>query len=545
MKVVILILGQTIDDIKTETETPLSLCRLKGEQTVLAHQLRSLENYGVDNVLVAGKIEETHRATAHTARFPGICFSFAEKPAGQAMSAWLAGLLAGEQEEPVLLLREDIIFNAALVKALADHFDPVVLAVDKTAPLQEGILRVRADMSRLSKISTAIQGVGCFAFPGAFKLDKAALECWSRALKERDTDSPEEMFLALQAVLDACSAKYIAVEAMFKEDWDINTANFNRDARDTKDRPLIKQISGGEDLLRTREYLRYYDKGQIVESGRSSVLGIFKKLRRYHLSKPLVVHDETWDELPVAYLLEYYGVAHVLFPVAGKWAEEASCRRAAELFQSEGCDCVISIGSRAAVDTAKYVCCPPEEEMPQGFIHHFAAPSLAACETAATAHMVLQKEEGTMLVQHPGLLASDVALDANLSFPRGAKAKKDSFGFVRGLCARVLEATQRENAGKPLMFTTDMPLADKAKEAALQLALAGAQMLAKNRKGYLKASTNKECRVMEAFYTIGQASGLQAALQEPVFQGESSLPGLSQAGETMPALLKKMNVSML
>lgn len=152
---------------------------LKNGETILARQLRLLQEAGIDEVVITtGPFEEQLRATA--AAFPALRITFVPNPdyasTNYIYSMHLARALL---QDELLLMHGDLVFNRRLLQRLLAlpgggsaatvHFTRALPEKDFKARVQDGCLR---------EVSIHIFDADCFAFQPLYRLSAADAQAW-------------------------------------------------------------------------------------------------------------------------------------------------------------------------------------------------------------------------------------------------------------------------------------------------------------------------------------------------------------------------------
>lgn len=151
---------------------------LKNGETILARQLRLLQEEGIrDIVITTGPFEEQIRATA--AAFPALNIAFVPNPAyastNYIYSMYLARALLADD---LLLLHGDLVFNRRLLHRLLACPDASAATVHFGKALPEKDFKARVQDGRILEVSIHIFDEDCFAFQPLYKLCRSDAQAW-------------------------------------------------------------------------------------------------------------------------------------------------------------------------------------------------------------------------------------------------------------------------------------------------------------------------------------------------------------------------------
>jgi len=162
MRAIILSAGQGTRLLPRTAHMPKCLLRVRGRETVLEHQLRTLAACGVREArIVVGFQAEQVEASLRERPVPGIQTQTLENPlfavADNLVSAWLA---VRELNGDYVLLNGDTLFEReALARLLAEARAPVTLTVNRKPGYDEDDMKVSLDGRRVCAVSKSLESL--------------------------------------------------------------------------------------------------------------------------------------------------------------------------------------------------------------------------------------------------------------------------------------------------------------------------------------------------------------------------------------------------
>lgn len=355
-------------------------------ESILARQLRLLEECGVRRIAVVGAPEETYQ-NALAGRFADTDICRLDD----------TGLLAGWAQDctAMLLMGSNVVFTRPVLEKLLVDENAFAGVVDKNRYRALPGLRARIDMRTIEEIGERTEGAGWFAHASLYKIQTELLDQFTDQFKNEESlwkvASLVHNRVALSLVECGNPREYI-VDAL-PESWEeicANVARYDAFCQRKREQP-------------------------------GAFLALPDVLKEMHIGKLLIVGDAAFGYMPLRQYLEAMRIDCAVFIAPEKIAYR-DVTEAVEILHGEGCDGIVSLGNADAVNAGKLVRafagCRGKEladtRPPYFSIRHIAVPVAAQWGSESMLAAVVWVDGKQQMVSQGALLPDVVLLDENL-----------------------------------------------------------------------------------------------------------------------------------
>lgn len=158
--------------------TPKCLVKISQEETILSYQLKSLEHYGItDLVMTTGYLEDTIKE--YMQRFPGFSVRYAYNPDYRTTNYIYSMHLAKEfLKDDILLLHGDMVCEMEVYGKVLENPGRNSVVINRTIPVPEKDFKGRLLEGKITEVSVKIFGSDCFPLLPVYKIAKPDLLLW-------------------------------------------------------------------------------------------------------------------------------------------------------------------------------------------------------------------------------------------------------------------------------------------------------------------------------------------------------------------------------
>lgn len=305
--------------ILTQKYEKNALLFLRNGKTVLEHQIRLLMSCGIEHFVIQAQ-EEVAAIHAVCDKITGANIVLAEQ-AHDAKDAFLPSWMTAHLQEDVLVLSGDFLPSKAFVQDFIQKDHPFLMAVGAMQMEPDDTLRVKLDMSKAQYVATQMGGYGCFDMLPMWKI---SVETANLCLPlQQNAASYEDAF---QRVV-----KETILQAFYTNDYEFVSISKEADRQallDTIAKMCRKEVQKA--------------------CGTDVMIQLPELLRNRNCKKLLVIHDDSYEALPVRHLLkddftvETCNILNVDPDKCNAWASQAW-------------DAIVSVGGQEATTVAKKV----------------------------------------------------------------------------------------------------------------------------------------------------------------------------------------------
>lgn len=400
-----------------------STLMLGNGETLLHRQIRLLHECGIkDFVITTGYNYEQVKKAEIQADFNDAKFTFVNSPEYD-LTNYIYSLYNTREylKDDVLLIYSDLVFNKGFVKKVLEDTHPSLIAVNKNEPVTNRDFKVRLDMEKVIEISDSLCGTGCFVCKPFYKFNAKTLSVLMDKVSSYVEHGETYIFpeFVFNEIFSQCIVKMISCSDDF-----------------------VEQVRAPEDLVQVSAKIRRFDfREQQIISEQGGILNIKEIMDAMGASKPMIVCNKTYDELPVQHIFDFYGISVVRFQCGGSNAIFEDVVKGKELFMSEGCDCLISVGGESTINTAKCIKLSIpldtinnnfENEFKYSPVKHISIPTEICLGTESTDFAEINCGNEKIRVSHDSILPEYVILDANLT--RSQSFDKKKVLFFESMC---------------------------------------------------------------------------------------------------------------
>lgn len=360
-----------------------SMVRLQNDEAIFERQLRLLHECGITEfVVTVGPFKEQLIEASQAPHLRGCRFTFVENPIYDKTNYIYSMYLSREYlTGDLLLLHGDLVFNKQLAWDIIHSEIPSLGCVNRSKPLPEKDFKARIANGRIHEVSIHIFDENCFAFQPFYKLSADTAAAWV-AQVERFIEAGEDQCYAENAFNEILPQ--LDVQAFDYEGY------------------FVDEVDNEVDLARVSGEIRRYDFAEQETHDRlDDVAGV---VRQYRLHKPLVVCGSVFDSVK-----EHLHFDYVRFDGFHPNPTYEEVCRAAEVFNKNGCDSLLSIGGGSAIDVAKGV-----KMLGCEAYKHIAVPTTAGTGSESTRFSVVYRDGEKQSLTHDKLFPDVAILDSRL-----------------------------------------------------------------------------------------------------------------------------------
>lgn len=383
-------------------DKPKSMVELKNGETIFARQLRLLKECGIKDVIITtGPFKEQIEAVTKEPQFSDMNFTLVENPIYDKTNYIYSMYCAREYlDDDMIMLHGDLVFNKSLLKKILSSEDKDLITINRKKELPEKDFKGRIKDGNLQEVSINIFDDDCFALQPMYKLSKGTLRKWVDKTVEFVENGNTYVYAenAFNEILPSLSVKEFSYENDF-----------------------IDEVDNPDDLERVSNEIRLFDfREQEISEGIESIPGIIKK---ENVKKIFVVCDKVmFDIWPVKKVLEDNKIEYVLFSDFGPNPKYDDIVKGIELYNSENCDFLISLGGGSSMDTAKIIKIYSQLDYKKGItdkykyntIKHLAIPTTAGTGSESTRYSVCYYEGVKQSITHDSIVPEYAVLDPEL-----------------------------------------------------------------------------------------------------------------------------------
>lgn len=360
--------------ILTQKYEQNALLFLRNGKTVLEHQIRLLMSCGIQRFVVQAQ-EEVAAIQSVCDKIKGADIVLANQ-AHEAKDAFLPAWMIAHLQEDLLVLSGDFVPSKVFIQDFIQKDQPFLMAVGAMQMEPDDTLRVKLDMSKAQYVATQMGGYGCFDILPVWKISaETAKQCLQL---QQEAVSYEDAFLRI--------VKEIPLQAFYTNDY-----NFVSISKEDDRQMLLETIS----KMCRREVQTLH--------GTDVMIQLPELLQNRNCKKLLVVHDDSYDALPVRHLLkdgfvvEACNIRDIDPDKCNTWASQAW-------------DAIVSVGGQETTAIAKKIkYCISKAQQAHNTIH-------AAIITKIEKQDVFSPTvtAGTETIEHEMLIPEMVVCDFNV-----------------------------------------------------------------------------------------------------------------------------------
>lgn len=401
------------------TNKPKSMVRLSSGETILERQLRILESLGIkDYVITTGPYANQIEAACEPYREKGCSFAFVNNPlyaeTNYIYSMWLAR--DHLRDTDCLMLHGDLVFDRAYAYRVIHSSEDSLGSVNSSIPQPEKDFKARVANGRVEEVSVEIFESDCIAFQPFYKLSEKSIQLWLEAIS---------------AFINCGEVSVYAENAANTVFRDMNVKAFSYEGY------FVEEVDTPEDLERVSRLARLFDyREQPVYELRGDTLELhegFSERRSCSIAdlcmfeNPLIVCSSRYDH---EWISDYFDSALSSFVQFDRFSCNPTYEEALlgyEVFCSNACDALISIGGGTAIDIAKVIKtldAKPDHRLFNGSslakvsgysdLLHIAIPTTAGTGSESTHFAVIYKDGIKNSVSYEWLLPDIAILDPAL-----------------------------------------------------------------------------------------------------------------------------------
>lgn len=446
-----------------------SMVRLQSGEAIFERQLRILHECGINEfVVTVGPFKEQLINASKAAHLKDCKFTFVENPIYDKTNYIYSMYLARSYiNDDVIMLHGDLVFDKNLARDIIESDIPSLGCVNKFKALPEKDFKARVENGCVQEVSIDIFDEDCYAFQPFYKLRKSDISAWIKQV---------EKFIA--GGVSQCYAEN-AMNEIFPV---LSVAAF-----DYKNY-YVDEVDNADDLDRVSSEIRYFDFAeQEIYYNAFDVKDIAVKCG---MNKPMVVCGIPLDSIKLNFDFDY-----VLFDnVRPNPVYEDICS-AVDVFKSNSCDGIISVGGGSVIDTAKCVklYSVMEDNKPyieQGYkfnpIKHISIPTTAGTGSESTRFAVMYYNGEKQSITHDSILPDAVILNSSLLKTLPEYQKKST--LLDALCQSI-ESMWSVNSN----------------ETSQEYAQSAVRIILSDFRDYLKGDEKSAAEIMRASNLAGKA----------------------------------------
>lgn len=377
-------LGRRMGDLTRDKHK--SMVQLQNGETIFERQLRLLRECNIREFIVTvGPFQEQLIEASKAPHLRDCQFTFVENrlydKTNYIYSMYLARKFIVDENDEVLLLHGDLVFDAQLVWDIIYSDIPSMGCVDFHTERPEKDFKARVIDGKIREVSVNIFDGDCFAFQPLYKLSAETAAAWVAQVEKFIEAGEDQCYAenALNEILPQCDVKCFEYGNGF-----------------------IQEVDTEEDLRRVSDEIRRFDFAeQETYYNLDFLVGV---VLQYRLKKPLLVCGSVFDSVKKRLDFDY-----VRFDGFHSNPTYDEVCRAAEIFNQNGCDSLISIGGGSAIDVAKGV-----KMLGCHAYKHVAVPTTAGTGSESTRFSVVYRDGEKQSLTHDKLFPDVAILDEEL-----------------------------------------------------------------------------------------------------------------------------------
>lgn len=314
--------------------SPKSLVKLLNGETVFERQIRLLKDNGIKEFIVTtGPFSEQLINVTKKSAYKDLSFKFVHNDLYDKTNYIYSFYLASEfLTDDTLILHGDLVFDAKLVSFVLNNKNSSLGLINKNLPLPEKDFKARVINGKILEVGINIFDENCFAFQPFYKLSKKDLKIWLDSVKDFIENKQDFNVYAENAF--NVVAHTMNVVAVSYDNYFINEIDNPQDFEF-----VSKEIQLAD--YRTQEIIY-------------SITNLGEFVSKLNISRPLVVLDSFLVNSWITRLLAEVSDP-VYFTDFRPNPDYEDVVAAVEVFKSNKCDSLVSIGGGSAIDTAKAV----------------------------------------------------------------------------------------------------------------------------------------------------------------------------------------------
>ncbi len=404
-------------------DKPKSMVELKNGETIFERQLRLLKEVGIKDVVVTtGPFKEKIEAVTKEEQFSDMNFTLVENEIYDKTNYIYSMYKASEfLDDDFILLHGDLVFNKRLLEKVLNSDLKDLITINRKKALPEKDFKGRIINGKLQEVSINIFDDNCFALQPMYKLSKETLGKWIEKTKEFVESGITGVYAenAFNTILPNLSVQ----EFSYEDDF-------------------IDEVDNPNDLERVSNEIRRFDfREQQIFEGLESLKTILEKEK---FKKIMVVSDKVmFDKWPLKEMLERNNIPFVMFGDFTANPQFNDIVKGIELFNSEKCDFIVSIGGGSSIDTAKVIKLYSVIDYKNGIqsnykynpVKHLAIPTTAGTGSESTRYSVCYYDGKKQSITHDSLVPDYVILDPNLLMGLPLYQKKST--LMDALCQAI------------------------------------------------------------------------------------------------------------
>lgn len=381
-----------------------SMVALRSGETIFERQLRMLSEAGITDFLVTvGPFKEQLIEASRAPHLAHCNFTFVENPVYSTTNYIYSMYLAREYfDDDVIMMHGDLVFDRKLLEAVLSSDIADLGTVNRNRPLPEKDFKARVKDGRIQEVSVKIFDEDCFAVQPLYKLSRETVGAWIKKVCE---------------FVDAGNTGVYAENAMNEIFPALDVREFSYDGY------FIDEIDCPEDLERVSSEIRRFDfRQQQIFTG-DTCQAVAALLKKHHAKRPMIVCDSAFKFLSIAETLPAAVGDAVYFSDFSPNPCYEDVVKGVELFRSEGCDFIISVGGGSAIDTAKVIKLFSAMQPCENYLEcemrfnptvHLSIPTTAGTGSESTRYAVIYYGGVKQSVTHDSILPEYAVLDASL-----------------------------------------------------------------------------------------------------------------------------------
>lgn len=382
-----------------------SMLPMPNGETIFGRQIRILKECGIKEFIVTtGPFKEQLEKEANRKDFEELEFTFVENPIYDKTNYIYSMYLASKYlDDDMLFLHGDLVFDKELAKKFILNEAIDMAMVNKALPRPEKDFKGRVENNKILEVSVKIFDDNCYAFQPFYKLCRTTVRAWCDKVAE---------------YVDAGTVSVYAENAMNEIFPELNVKAFSYEHN------FIDEIDNMEDHERVTESIRMFDyEQQETYEGKDSFLDVARILKHANVKKPLLVCDAAYNNLFIKEYIEslpYNFIKFSEFNSNPKYEEVVAGR---DLFLTEGCDFIISIGGGSTIDTAKNIKLFSamdseknylEQDKKYNPVKHLAIPTTGGTGSEGNRNSVLYYKGIKQSICHDSILPDYVILEPKM-----------------------------------------------------------------------------------------------------------------------------------
>lgn len=404
-----------------------AMVQLSNGEAVFLRQLRILMECGIrEFIITTGPYKEKiESAAAQINRKNQASFTFVHNPLYDKTNYIYSMYLAKQHlNDDILLMHGDLVFDKKLAQDMIKDSKKNIAAVNKKKSLPQKDFKAKVKNNKIQKIGVDIFDDDCFAFQPFYKLSKQYILKWMDQICKFIDSGIDQVYAenALNEILPA-----LDIEAYEYENY------------------YIDEIDTPDDLKRVSEEIRQYDfDAQVVVDEENGYLQLQNILKENNAKKIMLVCGKSYDRQFIKEYIDSLNVDIVRFSEFGSNPVYEDVVKGVELFNSNKCDFILSIGGGSAIDTAKNIklfsCLDSKKNyLEQKYrycpVKHLAIPTTAGTGSECTRFSVLYHNGEKQSVAHDSIVPEYVILEPKLLLQLPDYQKKST--MLDALCQAI------------------------------------------------------------------------------------------------------------